>query len=112
MNDAAIDLVRRFGGILDAGRLAEIDELLAPDCRDHNPLPFQGPGRAGVAFKLAWYRALQPAARTRLVHLDVAADVVLAEWITEHTGGGASRYRGRFTIAGDRIAAFEVDRVG
>jgi hypothetical protein len=112
MNDPTIDLVRRFAALLDSGRLADLDDLLTPDCRDANPTSFQGPGRAGVAFKVAWYLAANPGARTHFLDLARAEDGVVAEWITEFRDGSVSRHRGHFTILGERIAAFETTHVG
>jgi ketosteroid isomerase-like protein len=40
-------LVRRFVQAQDEGDLDALDELLAPDFVDHNPLPGQEPGREG-----------------------------------------------------------------
>ncbi|WP_437275225.1 nuclear transport factor 2 family protein [Sorangium sp. So ce375] len=105
-------LVRRLGAVLEHGRIEELDEILTPDCRDENPLAVQLPGRVGVALKAAWYRTCEPESRMRFVAFDEDGSVVIAEWITELPGRDASRWRGRFVIEGDRIAAFEVIRVG
>lgn len=112
MSSPSIDLVRRFGDVLTTGDLAALDGLLAHDCRDGNPAPFQAPGRPGVALKIAWYRALQPESRSRFLHVVGTDDLVVAHWLTELPDGSASRHRGRFTIANGRITAFEVDDVG
>jgi hypothetical protein len=105
-------LVRRFGAVLDHGRIEELDEILAPACRDENPIAVQPAGREGVALKIALYRAQEPASRSRFVAIDEGDDAVVAEWITEIPSAEPSRWRGRFTIEAARIAAFEVIRVG
>src|SRR2546423_13120226 len=51
-------LVRRFYAEIDKGNLDAMDELVAGDYLDHNPLPFPGlaKGREGLkqAFKIFW----------------------------------------------------------
>lgn len=106
-----IELVRRFGAVLEHGRIEELDELLTPDCCDGNPIAVQGAGRTGIALKLAWCRAVEPGARSRFVSFDVHANEVVAVWITAHPDGVESNHRGRFRLVDGRIAAFEVAHV-
>lgn len=51
-------LVRRFYAEIDAGNLAAMDELVAPDFVDHDPPPIPGlaPGLVGLkqAFEIFW----------------------------------------------------------
>ncbi len=106
-------LARRFHALLESGRYDELDELVSDDCRDANPLPLQAPGRDGVCFKLAFWRAEWPEARSRVVDVHGDATGAVMRWETVLTPGEAPRtYLGRFDVRDARIAAFEVRHVG
>jgi steroid delta-isomerase-like uncharacterized protein len=57
---------------LASGNLDAIDDLVAPDIRDHNPDPGQGPGRDGIK---AWFRDLGRA----FPDLEIRVDDLIAE---------------------------------
>lgn len=108
-----VSLARRFHALLQRDRYEELDELVADDCRDANPLPLQAPGRDGVCFKLAFWRAEWPAATSRIVEAHGDAGGAVMRWETVLAPGHAPRtYLARFEVRDARICAFEVDHVG
>lgn len=111
--EARISLARRFTALLGSGRVDELDALITPDCHDHNPLPFQPPGRDGVCWKLAFWRAQMPLAVTEVLDLAAIHDGVEVLWETVASPGEApTRWRVRFTMQGRRISAVEAAHVG
>ena len=105
-------VVERFADAFLGGRLEVLAVLLAEDCRDGNPVPLQPPGRDGVVFKAAAFHARHAGFRTDLTDLCERGDgLVEARWTTRFPDGEVTRWRGRFTVAGEHIAAFEVDHV-
>lgn len=91
-----------------------LEALVTPDCTDADPMPLQPPGRDGIAFKFAWWRAARPEARSTLEHLELLrsgpAPVVRADWRTEPgPGEPVLRFRGRFELDGARISAVSVE---
>lgn len=108
----AVRIVRRFHALLSQERPEALDELVSDDCRDANPLPLQPPGRDGVWFKFAFWRAEHPEARSRLLDLQGDADGAVARWETALSASEAPRtFVGRFEVRDARIRAFEVRRV-
>lgn len=106
-------LARRFHALLAHDRRDELEALVSADCRDANPLPLQGPGRDGVCFKLAFWRAEWPDARSRIVDVHGDAGGVVMQWETVLVPGDAPRtFLGRFEVRDARISAFEVHHVG
>lgn len=111
--EARLRVVRRFTALLNTGRLEEVDELVTPDCHDHNPLLLQPSGRDGVCWKLSFWRAEKPLAETRILELAPTDEGVEVRWETTAAPGEApSRWRARFAMRGLRIHAYEVDHVG
>ncbi len=109
--DAAA-LVRRFHALLLSERYDELDEIVASDCRDANPLALQPPGRDGVCFKLAYWRAEHPAARSTIVDLHGDETGAVARWETIVTPGAAPlTFLGRFDVRDARICDFGVTHV-
>ena len=106
-----LDLVLRFAGVLRSGQLEELDDLLAEDCLDQNPMPFQPPGRLGVAFKLALFHAQHPCAHSTFTKLSLQPGKVIAEWTTTFAGGLNTRWRGNFYFLGERIITFRTAHV-
>ena len=66
------DVVRRSYRVYATGNLDVLDDVIADDYVDHNPLPGQGPGREGVKAKVA-------ASRDGLSDVDVQFDDQVAE---------------------------------
>jgi predicted ester cyclase len=72
MPDEHRDLARRFIAVFDSGDTATLDEIVADDVTDHNPLPGTGTGRQGIADAVAIYRGAFP-------DLAVTVDRLVAE---------------------------------
>lgn len=60
-----------FGEAVNTGNLGALDDLVAPDCVDHDPAPDQGPGPQG-------YRNLFTELRTAFPDLHIAVEHVTA----------------------------------
>jgi hypothetical protein len=107
---SAVELVRRFADAFVHGRLDELP--LTDDCVDANPVPLQPPGRDGVIWKLALFRAQFSGFVSAFVGLIDRGDTVTAIWTTQFPTGALTHWRGTFTIAGAAITRFEVQHVG
>lgn len=107
-------LVRAFfERALIPGDVAALAEIATEDCLDHNPMPFQPPGRAGVGLKLAFWRAAAPRAVVTVHGVEPSEQGAEARWTTDPgTGEPPLSFLGRFTVQDGRICALEVDRVG
>jgi ketosteroid isomerase-like protein len=66
------DIVRRAYAVYATGDVDTLDALLSPDYVDHNPVPGQGPGVAGVKDKVR-------ATRASLTGIEVRFDDQVAE---------------------------------
>lgn len=112
-DEVKISVARRFTALLATGRVDELDALITPSFQDHNPLPFQPPGRDGVCWKLAFWRAERPLAKTEVLDLSPTDFGVEVLWETVAAPGEApTRWRVRFTMQGRRISAVEAAHVG
>jgi ketosteroid isomerase-like protein len=60
MPDDDRELARRFIAVFDSGDTATLDEIVADEVTDHNPLPGTGTGRQGIADAVAIYRWCVP----------------------------------------------------
>jgi len=106
-------LVRRFASVLETGHFDELAGIVSDDCHDGNPVVLQPPGRDGVCFKLAFWRAERPEARSRLVDVHASEGGAVARWETVAAPGEPARtFLGHFTVRDGRIRAFEVSDVG
>jgi hypothetical protein len=109
---SALRLVRRLVALFTQGPLEALTELVSDDAMDHNPLPFQPPGREGVAWKLAFWRAEAPQARSWLERLAATPEGAVARWSTELTPDGPSMlFEGHFFVRDGRITSVKVKRV-
>ena len=72
MLDDTKQLARRFVSVFDSGDTTALDEIVAADVVDHNPLPGTGPARRGIADAVAIFRGAFP-------DLRVTVDRVVAE---------------------------------
>jgi hypothetical protein len=105
---------------LNRGDLDALEELVAEDCVDHDPIPGQPPGLSGVRLKIALYRAAMPDATSSLDAFTAEPGGVLVTWTTRWTargappppplGGGqeaarprAHRFTARFGIEGGKV---------
>jgi ketosteroid isomerase-like protein len=75
-------LVRRFVQAQDQGDLDALDELLAPDFVDHNPLPGQDLGREGYMQGVADDHAALSNARTTFEYQTSDGDMVISRFTT------------------------------
>lgn len=106
------DVVRRLVTLLYEGAPEDFEALIAEDCVDHQPAPFQPPGALGVGFKRAFWQAAAPQARSWVVELEEADDVAVVLWKTEPAPGAPPlTFRGRLTVRGGRLVEMWVDRV-
>jgi ketosteroid isomerase-like protein len=71
-------LVRRFWEAQDNCDLETIDELLAPDFVDHDPLPGQEPGREGFMKGIAEDCAAHSPVRTTIEYQATDGDIVIS----------------------------------
>lgn len=65
-----------FGEAVNTGDLAALDDLVAPDCLDHDPAPDQGPGPQGYRDMFAQLRTAFPDLHIAVEHLTAAGDDV------------------------------------
>lgn len=82
-------LVRRlFDEVLNRGRSASLDALLATDYKENNPAPGQAPGAAGVRKKIEALRLAFPDIRFTLEELVAEGAIVAAryQWQGTHAG--------------------------
>ena len=75
-------LVRRFVQAQDKGELDALEELLAPDFVDHNPLPGQDPGREGYMRGVAEDHVAISNARTTFEYQTTDGDMVITRFTT------------------------------
>lgn len=77
-----------FDWILNQHDEGLLDDLLAPNYVDHNPVPGQAPGAEGIRNKLKDLRAAFPDIRFFLEDLVAENDLVAARyyWKATHTG--------------------------
>jgi predicted ester cyclase len=69
------DVLRRVSGeIFGQGRIEVVDELLAPDFVDHDPLPGVSPDRDGVKKLVGLFRAAFPDFEVEVLHTVVEGD--------------------------------------
>ena len=74
-------LVRElFEDVVNAGRFERVDELLAPDCRDHNPGPSDAPGREGIREVFELLHAAFPDLHGRIEDILCEGDRVVVRW--------------------------------
>jgi ketosteroid isomerase-like protein len=75
-------LMRRLLEAEDKGDLDALDELLAPDFVDHNPLPGQEPGREGYIQGVAQDHAALSIALTTVDYQATDGDMVITRFTT------------------------------
>ncbi len=100
----------RFGAAVNSGQLAELDDLVAPECVDHDPAPGQGPGAQGFRDMFAELRTAFPDLHVEVEHLTANdTDVAFAYTVTgTHRGPlmGHDPTGGSITMRGMQISRF------
>jgi ketosteroid isomerase-like protein len=91
MPDEHRDLARRFIAVFDSGDTATLDEIVADDVTDHNPLPGTGTGRQGIADAVAIYRGAFPDLAVTVDRLVAEDDYVVATGTATGTNTGQLR---------------------
>ncbi|MFO0547552.1 MAG: nuclear transport factor 2 family protein [Polyangiaceae bacterium] len=107
-----IAVVRAFTEAFLTRRLDDMVPLLLQDCHDRNPYPLQPAGAGGVLWKAAMFHALYEGFTSSFDDFKEEEARVVALWTTTFPNGVYTRWRGRFVVADERIADFEVERVG
>ena len=107
-----VTVVRRFLSILGDARWEDVATVVAADCEDRNAVTLQPPGRDGVCFKVALWRAERPRARVTVQEVRLAEGGAVARWETVPSPEEpASRWEGTFCVRDGEIRAFEVSHV-
>jgi predicted ester cyclase len=78
----------RFIEAFEAGDIAELESVMVEDTADHNPVPYQRPGRAGIVDTLVMYRAAFPDLALTIEHQVVEGDLVVQNGLAEGTNTG------------------------
>jgi steroid delta-isomerase-like uncharacterized protein len=82
------DVIERWERAFEAGDLATIDELAAPNLVDHNPLPGLPPTIEGMKAAIAGYRAAFPDLAIAEVEIIADGDTAASRWTAEGTNDG------------------------
>lgn len=79
---------QRFGAAVNSGALQELDDLVAPDCIEHDPAPGQGPGPQGYRDMFAELRTAFPDLHVEVEHLTATDDDVAIAYTLTGTHQG------------------------
>lgn len=79
---------QRFGAAVNSGVLQELDDLVAPDCIEHDPAPGQGPGPQGYRDMFAELRTAFPDLHVEVEHLTATDDDVAIAYTLTGTHQG------------------------
>jgi steroid delta-isomerase-like uncharacterized protein len=83
------EIVRRFWGVWEEGKLGLVDELLAPDYVNHSPgMPGQPEGPEGVKAIVSVFRAGMPDLRVVIEDMIAEGDKVVMRYRIEGTHEG------------------------
>jgi steroid delta-isomerase-like uncharacterized protein len=82
-------LVERFVDAANAGDYRAFDGLVAPDYVDHDPIPGQPPGAAGLAMAYGVWASTFPDIKFTLEDIVAEDDLVVARGVNEGTNTGA-----------------------
>ncbi len=90
MSATATDTIvqRLITEVLNQGQVAVVDDLFAPDYRDHHPRPGQGPGREGYKQAITQLRTSFPDLHFTLDDLIAAGDKVVLRLTAQGTHQG------------------------
>ncbi len=75
--------------VFNRGNMAFADEIVAADYVSHDPLPGEGPGRAGMVANIQSIRAAYPDVRFEAEHVLAEGDRVVVCWRASGTQRGA-----------------------
>jgi steroid delta-isomerase-like uncharacterized protein len=92
MNDGddSKGVIRRFfDDVLNGGRLALLDQMIAGAYIEHNPTPNQAPGAAGVRARIAAMRTAFPDVRFVVEEIIAEGPIVAARYRWQGTHEGA-----------------------
>jgi steroid delta-isomerase-like uncharacterized protein len=78
-----------FDEVMNRGRLGLLDDWIAEDFLEHNPVPGQGPGREGARHRIATLRAAFPDLRFGVEEIVCENEVVAVRYRWEGTHSGA-----------------------
>jgi steroid delta-isomerase-like uncharacterized protein len=81
-------VARRFINAFLTGDTATLEQVIAENCVDHNPLPGQIPGRQGIIETLAGWRAAFPDLKITIQHEVAEGDFILQQGIATGTNTG------------------------
>lgn len=81
-------LVRRLYVAFDTGGVDLLDDVVAPDFVDHDPLPGQGPGLTGLKQAVGLFRAAVPDGEVRVEDVLAEGDKVVAHVTVRGTHRG------------------------
>jgi len=83
------EIVRRFWGVWEEGKLGLVDELVAPDYVNHSPgMPGQPEGPEGVKAVVSMFRAGMPDLRVVIEDMIAEGDKVMMRYKIEGTHEG------------------------
>jgi len=90
MESSALKTVVRmlFDQVLNRGRLQLLDDCIADEFVEHNPVPGQGPGREGVKHRVRALREAFPDVRFVLDEVVAENDIVAVRYRWEGTHSG------------------------
>jgi MoaA/NifB/PqqE/SkfB family radical SAM enzyme len=110
---AAVEVVRALVEALQVDDVSRVAALLTEDVVDAQPTWLQPPGSAGVAWKMALFKATHPRFVTTLLDVVPSPEGATARWLTRLEPDQAPLlFHGTFTVRGDRIAALSVEPLG
>jgi steroid delta-isomerase-like uncharacterized protein len=108
------DVYRRIIDAVSRGDADGLDELMAPDFVDHNPIPNQAPGREGFKEWMAMARAAFPDIRGTVEDLVAEGDRIAARttWRGTHLGEflGVGPTNKRVSLSAFHLVRFSQDR--
>lgn len=111
--EVAVGVVRGMFDALRSGEPEALTALLTEDVVDQQPMAFQPEGRAGLLWKMLFFRAMAPDFRTVVASIAPSPEGAVASWATtDAPGRPAHRFEGRFTVREGRISAMSVAHVG
>lgn len=97
-------LLRRYFEVLDGGGIDALWGLVSDDCRDHNPMRGQLPGKGGVIMKVILFRREHPDARVVVESIEPVPGGARATWTTTAVGLNGSKGKATWRFS----AVFEI----
>lgn len=87
-NESNKQIVRRFFELFNAGEINAMNQVYAEDVVDHDPVPMQPEGLAGVRIVLNAFRAAFPDMTVTIEHLVADGDLVTSRQTARGTQQG------------------------